>query len=147
MRTWKSTSMGGRAHACRLVVAVSSAIAVSVHSAPPCRRGILGRRSPRQERVRLQGGRGARTYFQMITFSSGTYFPLPVAHLTSTVVVFSGVGIRRTMSVALSLLLNVVRTATVYSTLDRPCSTTIGWIRRGRFTLVVDRYLNGHSQS
>lgn len=76
-----------------------------------------------------------------MTFSSGTYFPFPVAAFTSTEAVLSGVGILRTISVALNFELKFVRTLTVYSTLDLPCSTMIGWTRSGRLTLVVDRYL------
>ena len=82
-----------------------------------------------------------------MTFSSGTYLPFPVAHLTSTEVVLRGVGIRNTISVALSFAPNTVLTDTVYSTRDLPCSMMIGCILRGRFTFVVQRYLNNNRPS
>lgn len=42
------------------------------------------------------------TYFQIITFSAGTYLALPILTLQSTLVVFSGVGIFITTLLALS---------------------------------------------
>lgn len=43
-------------------------------------------------------------------FSAGTYLALPLATLQSTLIVLSGVGIRRTTLVADSLLLKFVLT-------------------------------------
>ena len=119
IKTWKSTSMGGRAHTCRVVVLVNSAVAEKEQSWPPWRRAI----------------------FHTTTFSAGTYLALPVATWQSTVVVFNGVGIRRTTFVAESLLLKLVLTVTSYETLEVPISVTLGIIRRGSLTLDVDRYL------
>ena len=59
---------------------------------------------------------GAGAHFHTTTFSSGTYFAFPVATLQSTVVVLSGVGIRRTIFVAESLGPKLVLTVTVYDT-------------------------------
>ena len=81
-------------------------------------------------------------YFQTITFSAGTYLAFPVATLQSTVVVLSGVGIRRTIFVAESLLLKFVFTVTVYCTCVVPTSVTEGMMRNGSLTFEVERYLN-----
>ena len=82
-----------------------------------------------------------RSHFHTTTFSSGTYFAFPLVTLFSTVVVFNGVGIRRTTSVADNLLLKFALTETVYDTCVVPISVTLGMIRRGNLTFEVDRYL------
>lgn len=89
------------------------------------------------------------THFQTTTFSAGAYFALPTATLHSTRVVLSGVGIRRTMPLALSLPSKLVRREIVYSTLDLPTSLTIVCNLNGRFMFVVERYLviRGRRQS
>ena len=56
-------------------------------------------------------------------------------------VVFSGVGIRRTTFVAESLLLKFALTVIVYETCVVPISVTVGMMRRGSLTLDVERYL------
>jgi hypothetical protein len=85
--------------------------------------------------------RDTMAYFHTTTFSAGTYFALPVATLHSTVVVLSGVGIRRTTLVAASLLLKLALTVIVYDTKVVPTSVTVGMIRRGSLTFDVERYL------
>lgn len=87
------------------------------------------------------GLRGGGTHFQRRTFSAGTYFALPWGTFRSTLVVLRGVGIRSAISVAESFVLKFVRTVMVYSTLDFPCSTTLGMTFSGRLTSRVDRYL------
>lgn len=84
---------------------------------------------------------GAKTYFHTTTFSAGTYLALPVATLESTLVVFSGVGIRITTLVAESLFPKLVFTVTMYDTCDVPISLTVGITLNGSLTLDVDRYL------
>jgi hypothetical protein len=59
---------------------------------------------------------GKQTYFHTTTFSAGTYFAFPFATLQSTVVVFRGVGIRRTTPVAESFVLKLAFTVTAYDT-------------------------------
>ena len=75
-------------------------------------------------------------------FSAGTYFAFPTTTLHSTFVVFSGVGMRRTIPFALSLASKFAFRLMVYSTLDLPTSLTMGWRRKGRLMLVVERYLS-----
>jgi hypothetical protein len=58
------------------------------------------------------------------------------------VVVFSGVGIRRTTLVADNLLLKLALTVTIYVTWVVPTSVTVGIIRSGNFTFDVERYLH-----
>jgi len=82
-----------------------------------------------------------KTHFHTITFSAGTYFAFPVATLQSADVVFNGVGIRRTMLVAESLLPKLALTVTVYCTCVVPISVTDGIILRGSLTFEVERYL------
>lgn len=79
----------------------------------------------------------------MITFSPGTYFAFPTTTLHSTFVVFKGVGIRRTIPLAFSLASKLALRLMVYSTFDFPTSLTMGWRRKGRLMLVVERYLRG----
>ena len=74
-------------------------------------------------------------------FSAGTYFAFPTTTLHSTFVVFSGVGILNTIPFALSLASKLALRLIVYSTLDFETSLTIGWRRKGRLMLVVERYL------
>ena len=81
------------------------------------------------------------TYFQVMTFSAGTYFALPLATLQSTLVVLSGVGIRTTTFVADSLLLKLVLTVTTYETCVVPISLTVGMTRNGSLIFDVERYL------
>lgn len=81
------------------------------------------------------------THFQMIMFSAGTYFALPIPTLHSTLAALSGVGILITTLLALNLGGNMLRTWTVYSTRDLPISSTMGCTRKGRLMLDVDRYL------
>jgi len=114
----KSTSIGGRDHACRCVVRANSASAVKVHSCWPCMRGI----------------------FHKMWFSPGTYFALPTPTLHSTLVVLRGVGIFKTTLFAFSFASNVARNWIVYSTRDFVGSTTCAWRRKGRLMLDVERY-------
>ncbi len=78
----------------------------------------------------------------MTTFSAGAYLALPFCTLQSTVVVFRGVGIRKTTLVAESLLLKLVFTVMLYETCVVPISFTVGITRKGSLTLDVERYLN-----
>lgn len=138
MRTWKSTSIGGRAQTCRCVVMVKSAVADRVHSCPPWIRGSLIDHAVRERPYEnIQGA-----YFHTTTFSAGTYLAFPFATLQSTVVVFKGVGIRNTTFVAESLLLKFAFMVIVYETWVVPISVTVGMIRRGSFTFEVERYLD-----
>lgn len=86
-----------------------------------------------------------RTHFQMIMFSAGTYFALPIPTLHSTLAALSGVGILITTLLALNLGGNMLRTWTVYSTRDLPISSTMGCTRKGRLMFEVDRYLSNPS--
>lgn len=81
------------------------------------------------------------THFHTTTFSAGTYLALPFATLQSTLVVFNGVGIRRTTLVADSLLLKFALMVTTYETWVVPISVTVGMMRSGNFTFDVERYL------
>lgn len=80
-------------------------------------------------------------YFQTITFSAGTYFAFPFCTLQSTLVVFKGVGIRRTTLVADNLGLKFVRMLTIYDTWVVPISVTVGNTLSGKLMFEVDRYL------
>lgn len=144
--------IGGRDHACRCVVVVSSASADRVASWPPCSLGILsgGAVPGPSARPALghrggEGTEGARergaTHFQTMTFSAGTYFALPTTTLHSARIALSGVGMRRTMPLADSLPSKLALRWIVYSTLDLPTSLTIGCRRNGRLMFVVERYL------
>jgi hypothetical protein len=82
------------------------------------------------------------TYFHITTFSAGTYLALPFATLQSTLVVFNGVGIRKTTFVADNLLPKLAFTATLYDTCDVPISFTVGITRKGSLTFDVERYLH-----
>jgi len=57
------------------------------------------------------------------------------------VVVFRGVGIRKTTLVAESLALKLVLMVMTYETREVPISVTVGMMRSGNFTLDVARYL------
>ena len=81
------------------------------------------------------------THFHTMRFSAGTYLALPSWTLQSTLVVLRGVGILRTTLLALSFGLKLALIWIVYSTRDLPISSTIGWTRKGSWTLLVDRYL------
>jgi hypothetical protein len=109
---------------------------VNVDSCPPCTRGIL---DSTQHTVAIATQKEMGAHFHMTTFSAGTYFALPLATLLSTVVVFRGVGIRRTTSVADNLLLKFALTEIVYDTCDVPISVTLGMMRSGNLTFEVDR--------
>lgn len=87
--------------------------------------------------------RETTAHFQMTSLSAGTYLALPVATLQSTLVVLSGVGIRRTTFVADSLASKLVFTITMYVTCEVPISLTVGMILNGSFTFDVERYLWG----
>lgn len=52
--------------------------------------------APLRHREQAEKKEGGRAYFQMMTFSAGTYFAFPIPTLQSTLVVFSGVGILMT---------------------------------------------------
>lgn len=82
-----------------------------------------------------------KTHFHTITFSAGAYFAFPVATLQSADVAFNGVGIRRTMLVAESLLPKLALTVTVYCTCVVPISVTDGMTFKGNLTFEVERYL------
>ena len=69
------------------------------------------------------------------------YRALPIATWHLTLVVLSGVGMRSTTCVALSLESKLARTRTVYSTRDLDTSSTIGCTLKGKLTLLVHRYL------
>jgi hypothetical protein len=79
-----------------------------------------------------------------MTFSEGAYFAFPDAVLHWAIVAFSGVGMRRTILVALSLGLNPVFTVMLYWTCDVPISVTVGCTRKGKCTSEVERYLCGN---
>ena len=81
------------------------------------------------------------TYFHMTTFSAGTYLALPFATLQSTLVVFNGVGIRKTTLVADNLFPKLAFTAMLYDTCVVPISATVGSTRKGNLTFDVERYL------
>ena len=68
------------------------------------------------------------------------YLALPTWTLQSTLVVLSGVGMRRTMLLALSLGEKLALSCIVYSTLLLPTSSTIGWTLNGKLTFDVERY-------
>ncbi len=85
--------------------------------------------------------RYSTTHFHTTTFSAGTYLAFPFATLQSTLMAFSGVGIRMTTLVADSLLLKLVFTVTTYDTCVVPISFTVGITRSGSLTLDVARYL------
>lgn len=86
------------------------------------------------------------TYFHTTTFSAGTYFAFPLATLQSTEVVFKGVGIRKTMLVADSLLLKFALMVIIYVTCVVPISVTVAITRSGSFTFDVERYLTTYEQ-
>lgn len=76
-----------------------------------------------------------------MTFSAGTYLAFPFCTLQSTLVVFKGVGMRRTTLVADSFGLKFVRMLTIYETCVVPISVTVGRTFKGRLMFEVDRYL------
>lgn len=82
------------------------------------------------------------THFQTTTFSPGTYLAFPFTTLQSTVVVFNGVGMRRTTFVAESLLLKFAFKVIVYETCVVPTSVTVAITRSGNLTFEVERYLH-----
>jgi hypothetical protein len=82
------------------------------------------------------------TYFHTTTFSAGTYLALPFATLQSTLVVFNGVGIRKTTLVADNLFPKLAFTAMLYDTCVVPISFTVGITRKGNLTFDVERYLH-----
>ena len=88
-----------------------------------------------------QLGRNGWTYFQTIIFSAGTYLAFPMGTFTCAPVVFSGVGIRKTTLLALSLPSKLALRCIVYSTRDLDGSVTCVWSLNGKLILDVDRYL------
>lgn len=100
----------------------------------------LDSRNPAHALITEQKPTGCRiAYFHTTTFSSGTYFAFPVWTLQSTLVVFRGVGMRRTTLVADSLFPKFVFRTMRYVTCVVPTSLTVGITRRGSFTFEVDR--------